>query len=47
MKRLLNSWTAFTALIASPVILSFVLMFGLHWRVEWFTGYPLPILWPV
>jgi hypothetical protein len=49
MKRFLKSWTAFAALITSPLILTALLMFGLHWRMfPPFTGYPfpLPILWP-
>jgi hypothetical protein len=47
MIRSIKPWLPLAAMIAAPVVVTFVLMFGLHWRWEWFTGYPLPIFMPV
>ncbi len=46
MKKLLNSWTTFAVLVTAPVVLSLVLMFGLHWRWLPIAGYPLPFPLP-
>jgi uncharacterized membrane protein YphA (DoxX/SURF4 family) len=46
MKHTIKSWLPLAAMIAPLVAFTFVALFGLHWRWEWMTGYPLPILWP-
>ena len=48
MKRILNSWLSFVALVATPTVITFVLMFGLHWRMfPPILGYPIPLPLPL